>query len=70
MKREDARKKAAELVGKMTLEERASQLRYDAPAIKRLGIPSYNWWGGKPARCGKSRHSHSFPPGNRDGGIV
>ena len=45
MKREEARKKAEELVGLMTLEERASQLRYDAPAIKRLGIPSYNWWG-------------------------
>lgn len=28
----------------MTLEEKASQLRYDAPAIKRLGIPAYNWW--------------------------
>lgn len=45
MKREEARKKAQELVGRMTLEERASQLRYDAPAIKRLGIPAYNWWG-------------------------
>lgn len=45
MKREEARKKAEELVGKMTLEERASQLRYDAPPIKRLGIPAYNWWG-------------------------
>ena len=28
----------------MILEEKASQLRYDAPAIKRLGIPAYNWW--------------------------
>lgn len=28
----------------MTLEEAASQLRYDAPAIERLGIPEYNWW--------------------------
>jgi beta-glucosidase len=28
----------------MTLEERASQLKYDAPAIPRLGIPAYNWW--------------------------
>ncbi len=44
MDRKEARKKAEELVGKMTLEERASQLRYDAPAIKRLGIPAYNWW--------------------------
>ena len=28
----------------MTLEEKASQLRFDAPAIERLGIPAYNWW--------------------------
>lgn len=45
MNREEARKRAEELVGQMTLEERASQLRYDAPPIKRLGIPAYNWWG-------------------------
>lgn len=32
------------LVSQMTLEEKVSQLRYDAPAVKRLGIPSYNWW--------------------------
>lgn len=44
MNREEARNKATELVSKMTLEEKASQLRYDAPAIKRLGIPAYNWW--------------------------
>ena len=44
MNRGEARKKATELVSKMTLEEKASQLRYDAPAIKRLGIPAYNWW--------------------------
>lgn len=31
-------------MGAMTLEERASQLRYDAPAVERLGIPEYNWW--------------------------
>ena len=33
MNREEARKKATELVNQMTLEEKASQLRYDAPAI-------------------------------------
>ena len=44
MTREAARKKAAELVGKMTLEEKMSQLRYDAPAIDRLNVPAYNWW--------------------------
>ncbi len=44
MDRSKARKRAEELVLKMTLEERASQLKYDAPAIPRLGIPAYNWW--------------------------
>lgn len=39
-----ARKKAEQLVAKMTVEEKASQLRYDSPAIARLGIPAYNWW--------------------------
>ena len=28
----------------MTVEEMAGQLRFDAPAIDRLGIPAYNWW--------------------------
>ncbi|MCR5106549.1 MAG: glycoside hydrolase family 3 C-terminal domain-containing protein [Lachnospiraceae bacterium] len=44
MTREEAGKKAEELVKKMTVEEMASQIRYDAPAIERLGIPAYNWW--------------------------
>ena len=42
--RTEAKTKARELVGKMTLEEKASQLTYNAPAIDRLGIPAYNWW--------------------------
>ena len=36
--------RAKELVSQMTLEEKIGQMRYDAPAIERLGIPSYNWW--------------------------
>lgn len=42
--RETARKRAEALVEQMTTDEMASQLRYDAPAIERLGIPAYNWW--------------------------
>lgn len=42
--RKRARKQAEELVDQMTLMEKASQLRYDAPAIPRLHIPAYNWW--------------------------
>ncbi len=38
------KERAEALVNEMTTEEQASQLRYDAPAIERLGIPSYNWW--------------------------
>ena len=39
------RQKAREIVSKMTLEEAASQIRFNSPAIERLGIPVYNWWG-------------------------
>jgi beta-glucosidase len=36
--------KATKLVAEMTIEEKASQLRFDSPAIDRLHIPEYNWW--------------------------
>jgi len=36
--------RADDLVSRMTLEEKAGQLMYKAPAIERLGIPAYNWW--------------------------
>ena len=42
--RKEAKICAKEIVSRMTLEEKASQLRYNAPAIERLGIPAYNWW--------------------------
>ena len=33
-----------DLIGRMTLEEKVSQMRDHAPAIPRLGIPKYDWW--------------------------
>ena len=42
--RTEAKAKAIELVSRMTLEEKASQMKFNAPAIERLGIPAYNWW--------------------------
>jgi beta-glucosidase len=33
-----------DLVGRMTVEEKVSQMGSEAPAIKRLDIPQYNWW--------------------------
>ena len=55
MNRETAIQKATALVEQMTVEEMASQLRFDAPAVERLGIPAYNWWNEGlhgVARCG------------------
>ena len=59
--REEARVKAKELVSKMTLEEKASQLRYDAPAIDRLGIPAYNWWNEALHGVARAGSATSFP---------
>ncbi|HBF37861.1 MAG TPA: glycosyl hydrolase [Firmicutes bacterium] len=36
--------RAKHLVSKMTLEEKVNQMVYNAPAIPRLGVSSYNWW--------------------------
>ena len=36
--------RAADLVGRLTLEEKVAQLMNRAPAIPRLGIPAYDWW--------------------------
>lgn len=59
--RAQARERAKELVGKMTVEERVSQLRYDAPAIERLGIPAYNWWGEALHGVARAGVATSFP---------
>jgi len=32
------------LIDEMTIEEKISQLTYDAAPIERLGVPEYNWW--------------------------
>ncbi len=34
-----------DLVSRMTLDEKVAQMLYNAPAIPRLGVPEYNWWG-------------------------
>lgn len=36
--------RAEDLVSRMTLEEKVSQMLHSSPAIERLGIPAYNWW--------------------------
>jgi beta-glucosidase len=36
--------RARDLISHMTLEEKVSQLGHTSAAVKRLGIPEYNWW--------------------------
>lgn len=59
--REEAKKKAKELVAQMTLEEKASQLKYDAPPINRLGVPAYNWWNEALHGVARAGTATSFP---------
>src|SRR5210317_642876 len=33
-----------DLLGRLSIDEKANQLFNKAPAIERLGIPEYNWW--------------------------
>jgi beta-glucosidase len=39
-----AKARAADLVRRMTIEEKASQLVNHSRAIPRLGVPAYDWW--------------------------
>jgi len=61
MNRKICKEKAVALVAQMTLEERASQLSYNAPAIARLGIPSYNWWNEGLHGVARAGTATSFP---------
>src|SRR5215475_6330186 len=33
-----------DLIGRLTLEQKVSQMNYASPAIPQLKIPAYNWW--------------------------
>lgn len=59
--REIAAERARELVAKMTLEERASQLKYDAPPIRHLNVPAYNWWNEALHGVARAGTATSFP---------
>ena len=55
------RKRAKELISKMTLEEKVYQLRHPAPAIPRLGIKAYNYWNEALHGVARSGVSTVFP---------
>ena len=54
-------RRVADLVSRMTLEEKASQMQDVAPAIPRLGIPAYNWWNEALHGVARSGLATSFP---------
>lgn len=58
---DECRKRAVVLVSMMTLDEKASQLTYQSAAIKRLGIPAYNWWSEALHGIARAGTATSFP---------
>lgn len=50
-----------DLVSRMTLQEKADQLLYTAPAIPRLGVPAYNWWNEALHGVARSGYATVFP---------
>ena len=59
--RKQAEARARALVAQMTLREKISQLRFDSPAIERLGIPAYNWWNEALHGVARGGTATSFP---------
>ena len=50
-----------DLVSRMTLDEKVRQMQHTAPAIPRLGIPSYDWWSEALHGVGRAGHATVFP---------
>src|SRR5271170_8437267 len=50
-----------DLVSRMTLEEKVSQMQNNAPAIPHLGIPPYDWWSEALHGVARSGYATVFP---------
>lgn len=53
--------RAADLISRLTLEEKISLMMDDSPAIPRLGIPKYNWWNEALHGVGRAGLATVFP---------
>ncbi|CAK7065826.1 MAG: hypothetical protein PARBA_02499 [Parabacteroides sp.] len=51
----DFEDRVVDLVSRMTLEEKVSQMGYKSPGIPRLNVPSYNWWSGCAHGVGRTK---------------
>jgi beta-glucosidase len=52
---------AEAIIGKMTLEEKFTQLMNETPGIQRLGIEPYDWWNEGLHGVGRSGRATVFP---------
>jgi beta-glucosidase len=50
-----------DLISRMTLQEKVLQMQHTAPAIPRLGIPSYDWWNEALHGVARSGYATVFP---------
>ncbi|HEY4009244.1 MAG TPA: glycoside hydrolase family 3 N-terminal domain-containing protein, partial [Acidobacteriaceae bacterium] len=53
--------RAADLVGRMTLEEKISEMSNSSAAIPRLGVPAYDWWNEGLHGVARSGYATMFP---------
>jgi beta-glucosidase len=60
-RRDSFEARAHALVSRMTLAEKIAQLRNDAPAIPRLGVPAYGWWNEALHGVARAGLATSFP---------
>jgi beta-glucosidase len=58
---QETAKRVSDLVGKMTLEEKVSQMQNDAAAIPGLNVPAYNWWSEGLHGIARSGYATVFP---------
>lgn len=53
--------RVADLVSRLSLDEKISLLMHESPAIERLGVPAYNWWNEACHGVGRNGTATVFP---------
>jgi len=56
-----AEERAADLAGRLSLEQKVSLMLYESPAIPEFGIHKYNWWNEALHGCARSGLATVFP---------